>query len=145
MVTVQFKGGGPAIIDTMGGHSQIHFGTLPTTMPYIKSGKLRVLGVGALKRTSMLPDVPTISEAGVPGYDASMWWGILAPAGTPQAIVDRLNKELSAIVALEETQKLFLAQGAEVDPMGPAEFGRFIESEAAKWEKVVKKANIKMD
>ena len=75
MVTVQFKGGGPAIIDTMGGHSQIHFGTLPTTMSYIKSGRLRVLGVGASKRTAMLPDVPTISEAGVPGYDASMWWG----------------------------------------------------------------------
>jgi tripartite-type tricarboxylate transporter receptor subunit TctC len=145
MVTVQFKGGGPAIIDTMGGHSQIHFGTLPTTMPYIKSGKLRALGVGALKRTAMLPDVPTIAEAGVPGYDASMWWGILAPAGTPQAIVDRLNKEIKAIIPLEETHKLFLAQGADVDFLGPAEFGTFIESEAAKWEKVVKKANIKMD
>ncbi len=145
MVTVQFKGGGPAIIDTMGGHSQIHFGTLPTTMSYIKSGKLRALGVGALSRTSMLPDVPTIAEAGVPGYDASMWWGILAPAGTPQGVVDRLNKELKSILALEDTRKLFLAQGSEVDLVGPAEFGRFIESEAAKWANVVKKANIKMD
>jgi len=93
----------------------------------------------------MLPDVPTIAEAGVPGYDATMWWGILAPAGTPQPIVDRLNKELNAILSLEDTRKLFLAQGAEVDPAGPAEFGRFIESEAAKWANVVKKANIKMD
>ncbi len=145
IVIVQFKGGGPSIIDTMGGHSQIHFGTLTTTMSYIKSGKLKALGVGVLKRTAMLPDVPTISESGLPGYDASTWWGILAPAGTPQAIVDRLNKELRAILALEEVRKLFPTQGAEVDHMGPAEFGKFIESEKVKWANVVKKANIKVD
>jgi tripartite-type tricarboxylate transporter receptor subunit TctC len=143
VVLLQFKGGGPAIIDTMGGHSQINFGTLTTTMPHIRSGKIKALGVGALKRSAALPDVPTISEAGLPGYEASTWWGILAPAGTPQAIVDRLNKDLRSILALPEVQNLFMAQGAESDYLGSAEFGKLIESEASKWAKVAKKANIK--
>jgi len=145
MVTVQFKGGGPSIIDVMGGHSQVHFGTLTTTVSYIKSGKLKVLGLGALKRTAMLPGVPTIAEAGVPGYDASTWWGVLAPGGTPQPIVDRLSKEIKAILGLEEVQKKFMTQGAEVDYLGPADLAKYIESETIKWEKVVRKANIKMD
>lgn len=143
VVTVQFKGVGPALIDTVGGHSQIHFASLTPVMPHIKSGKLKALGVCDLKRSAMFPDVPTISEAGVPGYETSGWWGIVAPAGTPQAIVDRLNKELSAILASAELQKLLLTQGAKVDHLGPAEFGKLIESETAKWVLVVKKANIK--
>jgi tripartite-type tricarboxylate transporter receptor subunit TctC len=87
--------------------------------------------------------VPTISEAGVPGYEANNWWGMLAPAGTPQAIVERLNKELSVILTSAETKKRFLDEGAEVDAMGPDEFGKFIAAELHKWAKVVKDANIK--
>ena len=97
---VQFKGGGPAMIDLLGGHSQFQLGSLIQTLPHIKSGKFRILGTGGVKRFVITPDVPTIAEAGVPGYEATNWWGILAPAGTPAPIVDRLNKELKAILAL---------------------------------------------
>ena len=142
---VQFKGGGPAMIDLLGGHSQFSFGSLIQTIPHIQSGKFRVLGTGGLKRSTVLPDVPTIAEAGVPGYEATNWWGILAPAGTPAPIVDRLNKEIKTILISAEVKKLFLKEGAEVDYLGPAEFGPFIEREIAKWGKVVKEANIKVE
>jgi len=140
---VQFKGGGPAMIDTMGGHSQISLGTLTQSLPQIKSGKLKVLGFGGSTRSKLLPDVPTIAEAGVPGYEAAIWWGILAPAGTPKAIVERLQKELAGIMNLDETKKMFAMQGAEADLLGPAEFTKFIETETAKWGKVIKEGNIK--
>ena len=132
------------MIDLLGGHSQFSLGSLIQTLPHIKSGKFRVLGTGGLKRSTILPDVPTIAEAGVPGYEATNWWGILAPAGTPAPIVDRLNKEIKTILASDEVKKLFLNEGAEVDYLGPAEFGPFIEREIAKWGKVVKEANIQV-
>ncbi|MBU2053977.1 MAG: tripartite tricarboxylate transporter substrate binding protein [Proteobacteria bacterium] len=142
---VQFKGGGPAAADQLGGHSQIMFGSLTLAMPHIKSEKLKALGVGGLKRSAVLPNVPTIAEAGVPGYESSIWWGIHAPAGTPKTIVDRLDKELAVILTSPETQKMFHDQGAEVDYMGPEEFGKFISAETAKWARVVKEGNIKAE
>jgi len=142
---VQFKSGGPAQIDTMGGHSQISLGTLTQSLPHIKSGKLKALGFGGSVRSRLLPEVPTIAEAGVPGYEAAIWWGILAPAGTPKAIVDRLNKELGVIMNSEDTKKTFENQGAVADLMGPAEFSKFIEAEIAKWGRVIKAANIKSE
>ncbi len=145
LVGVQFKGGGPAMIDVMGGHTQICIGSLIQILPHHRSGKLKVLGTGGSKRSAALPDVPTIAEAGVPGYEANNWWGILAPTGTPQTIVDRLHKELSVILTSAETQKQFTTQGAEVDEVGPAEFGRYIASETAKWARVVKEAGIKAE
>ncbi len=145
LVGVQFKGGGPAMIDVMGGHTQICIGSLIQILPHHRSGKLKVLGTGGSKRSAALPDVPTIAEAGVAGYEANNWWGILAPAGTPPAIVDRLHKELSVILTSAETQKQFTTQGAEVDEVGPAEFGRYIASETAKWARVVKEAGIKAE
>ena len=140
---VQFKGGGPAMIDTMGGHSQISLGTLTQSLPQIKSGKLKALGFGGATRSKLLPDLPTISEAGVPGYEASQWWGLLAPAGTPKAIIDRLDKELRVILNSDDTKKIFEAQGAEADLLGPAEFVKFIGTETVKWGKVIKAGNIK--
>jgi tripartite-type tricarboxylate transporter receptor subunit TctC len=140
---VQFKGGGPAMIDTMGGHSQISLGTLTQSLPQIKSGKLKALGYGGSVRSKLLPNVPTVSEAGVTGYEAAQWWGLFAPAGTPKAIVDRLYKELAVILKAEDTQKIFEVQGAEPDLMGPAEFIKFIEADGSKWGKVVKAGNIK--
>ena len=104
-----------------------------------------MLGTGGVKRSVILPDVPTIAEAGVPGYEATSWYGILAPAGTPAPIVDRLNKEIKAILASDEVKKRFLNDGMEVDYLGPTEFGPFIEEEIAKWASVVKKANIKLE
>jgi len=140
---VQFKGGGPAMIDVLGGHSDLMIGSLIQTMPHIQSGKLRVLGTGGVNRTVALPNVPTIAEAGAPGYECNNWWGILAPAGTPAPIVDRLSKELKVIVTSDEIKKRFLSQGAEVDYLDPGKFGLFIAGELTKWSGVVKEANIK--
>jgi tripartite-type tricarboxylate transporter receptor subunit TctC len=140
---VQFKGGGPAMIDVMGGHSQILTGTLTMTMPQIKTGKLKAMGYAASARTKLMPDLPTVSEAGLPGYESAIWWGIFAPAGTPKEIVDRLYKEIAAIMNSEEMKQTFEKQGSEVDLMGSAEFGKFIEAETVKWGKVVKEGNIK--
>ena len=97
MLHVPFKGGGPAMIDVIGGHTKLVFSSLVQTTPHIKSGKLKPLGVGGTKRNPVLPDVPTIAEAGVPTYEAVNWWGIVAPAGTPQAIIDKLHKELTEV------------------------------------------------
>ncbi|MDP1991034.1 MAG: tripartite tricarboxylate transporter substrate binding protein [Syntrophales bacterium] len=142
---VQFKGGGPAMIDQLGGHSQFSLGSLIQTLPHIQSGKFRILGTGGLKRSAILPNVPTIAEAGVPGYEATNWWGILAPAGTPPPIVDRLDKEIKTLLSSADVQKLFQNEGADVDYLGPAEFGPFIEKEIIKWGKVVREANIKVE
>jgi len=142
---IQFKGGGPAMIDVMGGHSQILVGTLTMTMPQIKSGKLKALGYGGSARTKLMPDLPTVSEAGLPGYEAAIWWGLFAPAGTPKAIVERLQKELDEIINSEETKKTFEVQGAEAELMESAEFSKFIQAETVKWGKVVKEGNIRKE
>jgi tripartite-type tricarboxylate transporter receptor subunit TctC len=141
---VQFKGGGPAMVDQLGGHSQFSLGSLIQTIPHIQSGKFRILGTGGLKRSSILPNVPTIAET-VPGYEATNWWGILAPAGTPAPVVERLNKEIKTLLGSADVQKLFEKEGADVDYLGPAEFGPFIAGEITKWGKVVKEANIKVE
>jgi tripartite-type tricarboxylate transporter receptor subunit TctC len=145
IVHVPFRGGGPAMIDVVGGHSQIILSSLIQTMPHIRSGKLRPLGTGGTKRSAILPDVPTIAEAGVSGYEMANWWGIVAPAGTPQAIVGRLAQEIGVVLGSAETQKVFSNEGAEVAQKTGAEFGAFIEAELAKWQRVVKEAKIKAD
>src|SRR3712207_5095572 len=117
---VPFKGGGPAMIDVMGGHTKIVFSSLVQTTPHIRSGKLKALGVGGKKRSPVLPDVPSISED-VPGYEAVNWWGIIAPAGTPGAIIDRLSKEIAVALTSPEVQKQFETEGAEIVQMNPAE------------------------
>jgi tripartite-type tricarboxylate transporter receptor subunit TctC len=142
---VPFKGGGPAMIDLVAGHTKVGFATTITTTPHIRSGKLSALGVGALRRSPVLPDVPTIAEAGVPGYECANWIGIVAPAGTPTAILDKLHKELSAIQELPEVQQRFASQGAEIVRMSSAEFGDFMVKEMSKWERVVKEGGIKAE
>ena len=143
IVHIPFKGGGPAMMDVIAGNTQIAIGSLIQTLPHIRSGRLKPLGVGSPKRVPALPDVPTISEAGVPGYEATNWWGMVAPAGTPRPVVERLNKEIAAILATAETKKRFETEGGEAVQMSPDEFGRFIVSETAKWAKVVKETGIK--
>ena len=140
---VPFKGAGPAMIDVIGGHTQMTFGSVPSTMAHVRSGKLRAMGVGGTKRSFALPDVPTIDEAGVPGYQCANWIGLIAPAGTPEPIIARLHKELTAMQDGPELQKQFANEGAEVMRMSSAEFGVYIASELAKWGKVVKEAGIK--
>jgi tripartite-type tricarboxylate transporter receptor subunit TctC len=142
---VQFKGGGPAMVDLLGGHSQLFVGSLQQSLPHIKSGKIRALGYGAKSRSKFLPDLPTISEAGVPGYESFIWWGLYAPAGTPKPIVDTLNKELEAIMKMPDIIKTFEDQGAEQDLLGPAAFAKFMEAESVKWGKVIKQGNIKLE
>jgi tripartite-type tricarboxylate transporter receptor subunit TctC len=145
IVHVPFKGGGPAMIDVVGGHSQVLFSSLVQTGGHIRSGKLRALGVGSVARSPLFPELPTIAEAGVPGYEMANWWGIVAPVGTPQPIVDKLAREIGAVLSLPETQKLFAGEGAEVVQKTPAEFAAFIEAELAKWQRVVKDAKIKAE
>jgi len=145
IVHVPFKGGGPAMVDVIAGNTQIAIGSLIQMLPQIRTGRLRALGVGSAKRVGALPEVPTIAEAGVPGYEATNWWGIVAPAGTAPAIVGRLHAELSAILTSAETKRRFEAEGAEAVPMSPDEFGRFIQAETAKWARVVKEAGIRAE
>lgn len=143
LLHVPFKGGGPAIVDLIAGHTKVGFATTITTTPPVKAGRLKALGVGSLKRSAVMPDVPTLHEAGVPDYECSNWIGLVAPAGTPADIVAKLNKEILAIVDLPDVQKRFADQGAEAVRMSPAEFGAFIVKETAKWERVVKEGKIK--
>jgi tripartite-type tricarboxylate transporter receptor subunit TctC len=142
---VQFKGGGPALIDHVGGHSHATILSLSQPLPHIQSGKLRLIASCGEKRSALLPDTPTISESGVPGYELSQWFGMFAPAGVPAPIVERLANELKVILNSEEMKKRFLKEGVEADYMGPAEFGKFAEQEIIKWTAVVKKANIKLE
>jgi tripartite-type tricarboxylate transporter receptor subunit TctC len=145
IVGVQFKGGAPATIDVVAGHTQISLGSLIQALPHIRSGKLKPLAVSGAKRTSALPEVPTMAEAGLPGYEAYNWWGLVAPAGTPPAVVERLHKELAVILTSDETKKRLAAEGAEAVQMSPAEFGTFVANETVKWARVVKEANIKAE
>ncbi len=145
IVQVPFKGGGPAMIDVIAGHSQVTMGSLVQTTGHIKSGKLRALGVGGNKRVAILPDLPTVAEAGVPGYEATNWWGIVGPAGLPKAIVDKLQADITAVQDNPDLKSAFDKEGADIVKMGPADFTKFIGTELVKWEKVVKEANIKAE
>jgi tripartite-type tricarboxylate transporter receptor subunit TctC len=145
MVHVPFRGGGPSMLSVVGGHTKVTFPSLAQTVPYIKSGTLRALGVGARTRIAVLPDVPTIAEAGVPGYEAVNWWGIVAPAGTPRTIVDKLNGEIAAVQKSVEAQKQFASEGATPVLMTPDAFGGFMANEMEKWGKVVKQGGIKAE
>ena len=145
MVHVPYKGGGAAIPALLGGQVHLGFPTVASVLAHVRAGKLRAVAVTTAKRSPVLPDVPTIAESGVPGYDHGPWNGFLAPARTPRAIVARLNEETARILHSPETKQLFLAEGAE--PVGdkPEEFAATIKSEIAKWAKVIKAAGIKAD
>ncbi|MGA7488637.1 MAG: tripartite tricarboxylate transporter substrate binding protein [Xanthobacteraceae bacterium] len=143
MLHVPFKGGGPAMIDVIGGHTKLLFSSLVQTTPHIRSGKLKALGTGGGKRNPVLPDVPTIAEAGVPGYEAVNWWGVVAPAGTPAPIIARLHKAIQEVQTSAEVQKQFSSEGAEIVQMTSTEFAAFIEKEMTKWGRVVKEGGIK--
>jgi tripartite-type tricarboxylate transporter receptor subunit TctC len=140
---VPFRGAAPAMVDVMGGRTHMVAGSIPSAITHLRSGKLRALGVGAAQRSALLPDVPTVSESGLPGYEAANWIGIVAPAGTPDAIVALLHKEISAMQDLPDVQKQLSNQGAAIMRMSSAEFGKFIASETDKWGRVVKEAGIK--
>ena len=140
---VPFRGAGPALIDVMGGNTHMSFASLPSGMTHFRSGKLRALAVGSTKRNPMIPDVPTIAESGLPGYQFANSIGIVAPAGTPPAVVARLHKELSAIQDSPELKKAFAREGADAVRISSAEYGKFIATETAKFGRLVKEGGIK--
>jgi tripartite-type tricarboxylate transporter receptor subunit TctC len=142
---VPYKGTGPATADLVGGQVQIAFLGIPTVLPHIRSGKLRALATTGKRRSPELPGVPTVEEAGVPGYELSPWYGLLAPAGTPRAVVARLSSEVTRIVRAPEMREQLSAQGAEPTGGAPEEFAQTLRSDAATWKKVVKEAGIRAD
>jgi tripartite-type tricarboxylate transporter receptor subunit TctC len=142
IVHVPYKGGGPAMQDVVAGHVKIMFSSLIQTTPFIKSGHLRALGVGGEKRNPVLPDVPTIAEAGVPGYAADNWWGILVPTGTPKPIVDKLYQAIQECMKAPDVQEAFAREGAAPVTMTAAQFRDFIKAEIDKWGRVVKEGGI---
>jgi len=145
MLHVPYKGTGPAITDLIGGRVQLIFSTMPPALPHVKSGKLRALGVTTAKRAAAAPDVPTVAEAGVAGFDVSNWQGMLAPAKTPAAIVGRLNRDVLATLKLPGMSEALGAQGLESASSTPEQFAVLIKSEIGKYTKVVKAAGIKVD
>ncbi len=139
---VLYRGGAPAIIDVMSGQAHIAVATIVTAGPQLRAGKLKPLATGSLKRAAALPDVPTLAEAGVPNYEASIWWAWASRAGTPQSVLNKLSNEIVAIQKLPETTKRFAAEGAEVIIMTPAEMRKMIPADIEKWKKVAIEANM---
>jgi tripartite-type tricarboxylate transporter receptor subunit TctC len=144
MVHVPYKGGAPAMVDTIAGQAQICLGSLIQFLPHFRTGKLKALGTGGARRTPVLPDVPAIAED-LPGYESNNWWGILAPAATPTAVIKKLNAEINRVMQMPETQKRFASEGADPVSGTPEEFSRLIANEMVKWAKVAKTANIKAE
>ena len=144
-VEVPYRGSGPAALDTLGGQIPLAIVDLPSALQQIKAGKLIAYAVTSPQRLPMLPDVPTVAEAGLPGYDSTGWFGLVAPAGTPDAIVARLNAELNAGLSDPQIQTAMRNLGVEPAPGTPAAFGTYIASETTKWAKVIQTARIKLD
>jgi tripartite-type tricarboxylate transporter receptor subunit TctC len=145
LVHVPYKGGAPAVAAVLGGEVQFAIESPPPIVPQVKAGKLRALGAARATRSPLLPEVPTMAEAGLPGFQVGSWYGFLAPAGTPKPIIDKLNAEMVRIIKLPEVQERFLSVGADPSSNTPAQFGAFIQSELKKWEKPVKAAGVKVD
>ena len=139
---VPYKGSAPAATDLVGGQLQLLFDAPPSSLPFVRSGRLRALGISTLRRTPLLPDMPTIHEAGVPGYEVLTWSGICAPAGTPKAVVARLNEAIVQGVTSRETRDRFAAIGADVVANSSEEYRKFILAELAKWSRVIREAGV---
>jgi tripartite-type tricarboxylate transporter receptor subunit TctC len=142
IVHVPYKGGGPAMVDLLSGNINLIIATAASAVPHIKSGKIKAIAVSTAKRSGLVPDLPTISEAGLKGFEANNWYGILVPAGTPRPIIDRLNKEVVAVLNLPDVKEFLFKQGLDTAPSTPDEFGAYIRSEKAQWEKVIKAAGL---
>jgi tripartite-type tricarboxylate transporter receptor subunit TctC len=142
---VPYKGGSQAITDVLGGQVPLVAVNALEVVPHVKAGKLRVLAVMSASRTAMLPDVPTIAQSGYPGFEASVWYGVIAPAKTPQAVVDRLHDAIQKALAAAEVQKRISDVGGEVTPGSAAQFQALIHDERVRYEKLVREANIRLD
>jgi tripartite-type tricarboxylate transporter receptor subunit TctC len=145
IVHVPYKGSSGARTDVIGGQVQMMFDAVTTMAEQVKVGHVRALATTGMKRSSVIPDVPTVNEAGVPGYEATIWLGLMAPKGTPQAVIDRLNQAVSKIASDPEVRKIWAKDGAVPMVMKPAEFDKYLHGDIAKWAKVIKTAHIKLD
>lgn len=145
MLIVPYKGAGPALVDLLGGHVDGRIDQIPSSMPHIQSNRLRAIAVTTVRRAQLLPDVPTLAEAGVPGFDASTVIGVFVPAATPPDIVQRLNTALNKALANPAVIERFASQGAEMRPGTSEELGKFVREDLAKWKKVVQQAGLKLE
>jgi len=145
MTHVPYKGSGPATVDLLAGRVQVFFATVPTILPQVKDGRVQLLAVTSKARSPLFPDTPTMAEAGVPDFDISTWWGVLAPAGTPQAVVDRLNTAVNDAAADDLVRRRLVDEGADLFRGTPADFARTLSSEMALWRGVVKQSGIRLD
>jgi tripartite-type tricarboxylate transporter receptor subunit TctC len=145
IVHVPYKGSSGARTDVLGGQVQMMFDAITTMAPNVRAGKLKALGTTGKVRSPVLPEVPTVAEAGVPGYEATIWLGIVAPAGTPKAVVERLNAEIRKIVNTPEVKEAWARQGASPMSMSTEEFGQYLRDDIAKWAQVVKISGAKVD
>jgi tripartite-type tricarboxylate transporter receptor subunit TctC len=145
IVHVPYKGGAPAVTDLLGGQIQMAFSSVPAVLPHIKAGRLVALGVGSAKRSPALPNIPTIAEAGVPGYEYTTWYGIFAPAKTPRPLIARLNTEIVKAMETPDIKERFTALGGDPDPGTPEELRAYMANESAKWAKIIKAANIRIE
>jgi len=142
---VAYKGSAPAVTDLIAGQVDVMFDNTPNVLPHVKAGKLKALAVSTRSRTPLAPEIPSVDESGVPGYDVSVWFGVLTVAGTPRKIVQRLNGEMVKILSSREVKERFARMGVEVVAGTPEQFSQFLKSEVARWAKVVQDAGIKAD
>ena len=142
---VPYKGGGPAMVDLLAGNIQLIFATAASAVGHIKAGKIRPIAVTTAKRSALVPDLPTVAEAGLPGFEANNWNGFMVPAGTPRPIINRLNKDITAALLLPDIKDFLFKQGLDAAPGTPEEFGAYVKSEMAKWAKVIKAAGVKVN
>ena len=145
LMHIPYKGTGPALSDLLGGHIPMAFAPIPTTHANVSAGLLRALAVTGTTRSSLLPDVPTMPEAGLPGFDASLYYGLVAPAGTPRAVIDRLNGALRAALASDEVKKQLALDGTEITPGTPEDYADFIDRDERKWSELVKASGVEQE
>jgi tripartite-type tricarboxylate transporter receptor subunit TctC len=142
---IPYKGSAPAVTDLIGGEVQVMFDNTPNVLPHVRAGRLKAIAVSSKARTALAPEIPTVDEAGVPGYDVAVWFGVLTVAGTPPEIVQRLNTEMTKILKSDDVKDRFARTGVEVIAGTPEQFSGFLKSEVARWAKVVQDAGIKAD
>jgi tripartite-type tricarboxylate transporter receptor subunit TctC len=139
---VPYKGAAPAMFDLRGGRISYLATSMPAAVQFAKEGRIRILATSGRQRARVMPDIPTVAESGYPNFETIIWHGVLAPARTPRDVIARLNREIVAVLAMPDVQKLLLAEGGELSPSTPAEFAAFVKSEVAKWAQVIKRAGI---
>jgi len=145
MVHVPYKGTGPAMIELLGGHLSLMFDVIMTSLPYVQSGKLRALAISSLKRSPTAPQIPTVDESGYPGFEAMVWFGLFAPAGTPPEVVGKISAECARVLNTPSMREILASQGLEIVASSPADFTVRVNNEIGKWRKVIQEAGIKLE